>query len=275
MALNGQYTEYLGLYKPSLEDSPPDITSINSNWDIIAEEIQYLQSIGLPFGANKKLELQPLPLQIRDVYLSPNGNDKGDGTLANPLKSISTAIGRFGGTARLVLHLEEGTYTEVNPLEVSACASVEMVGTGTGTTAVYFNYTQYGGYFTTNGIQFNGFNPQLDGLTFNGARASIDNCYFSDFTTAIVFRNGTTGVVTNTQIVDCVRAIWALNGAYVAAHNITGSDVGEGYRTTAGIISVGTSVLNATTPVSKFGGGVVFRGGNLYGTTSNTFVNAT
>lgn len=275
MALNGQKTSNFELYKPSLQDSPPDITSTNENWDKIDTELKRLGDVGLPANINKKLPTAITTMEVMDVYVSPTGNDTATGTSTAPLKNISTVIARFGGVRRLVIHLNAGTYTETNAIEVSGCTSVEMVVVS-GTAIVTTPYVQYGGYFTANGVSFHSSTTETrDALTFNGVSVNIDGCSFINKNTAVVFRNGSVGLVVNSTFTNCGRAIWSLNGSFVSAQNISGLGNTEAYRTTSGAITVGTSTIEATTLAAKYGGGVIFRNGNLIGTTANTFVNAT
>ncbi len=276
MALNGNYTGNFNLYKPSLQDSPPDITATNGNWDKIDTELNNLAKSNLPLNIREKLPSAVATTEIKNVYISTTGNDTADGTTDKPLKTITSAIARFGGSHRLVLHFNAGTYTEVNPIEVSGCTSVEMVVVGTAKVTINVPYVQYGGYFTANGIAFTGSTGETrDAITLNGVSAHIDTCTFSTPTTGVVFRNGSVGFVTNGLFTDCARAVWSMNGSYVSCQSISGTGNTEGYRATSAMISVGTSTLEATTLASKYGGGVIFRGGNLIGTTANTFVNAT
>ena len=276
MALNGQNTSNFNLYKPSLKDSPPDITSTNANWDVIDTELKRLGDVGLPTSVNNKLPSAVASMEIKEVYLSPNGNDGASGTATAPLKTISTAIARFGGTARLILRFNSGPYTESNPIEVSGCSAIQFEAVDGAQVTINGVYIQHGGYFSTNRINFTTSSVEsLDCITLNGTSAVIENATFSVKNTAVVFRFGSVGIVNACIFNNCARAIWAMSGSYVAATNISGSGNSEGYRTTASIISVGTTALEATIPSAKYGGGVIFRNGNLIGTTANTFVNAT
>lgn len=277
MALNGQSTTNFNLYKPSLSDSPPDITATNPNWDVIDTELKRLGDVGLTADVNRKLPSAVATTEVRSVYLSPTGNDNADGTSTNPLKTVSNAISRFGGTARLRLYFNAGTYTETNLIEVSGCTGIEFLKVSD-TASVTFNgvYAQHGGYFSANGINFTTSSSETaDAITLNCASGVIENCTFNVKNTAVVFRFGALGVVSSCVFNNCARAIWAISGSYVGATNISGSDNVEGYRTTASIITVGTSTIEAATLSAKYGGGVIFRNGNLIGTTANTFVNAT
>lgn len=276
MALNGQTTSNFELYKPSLADSPPDITSANPNWDKIDAELKRLGDVGLPANVNGKLPSAIASMELKEIYMSPNGNDDGDGTSTNPLKTISTAIARFGGTARLVLRFNAGTYSERNAIEVSGCSAIQFEAVDGATVTINGVYIQHGGYFSTNNINFTTASTEtLDCLIFNGVSAVVENATFTVKNTAVVFRFASVGIVNACVFNNCTRAIWAVSGSYVAATNISGSGNSEGYRTTASIITVGTTTLEATTPSAKYGGGVIFRNGNLIGTTANTFVNAT
>ena len=276
MALNGQSTSNFNLYKPSLMDAPPDITSTNPNWDIVDEELGKLNRASLTESVKNKLPASATATEVKNIYMSPNGNDAADGTSAKPLKTISVAIARFGGTARLRLHFNAGTYTESNAIEVSGCTGVEFNVVNNASVTINAVYIQHGGYFSANGINFTTSTTETsDALILNCASVLIENCNFNVKNTAVVLRYGAIGVVSNCVFNNCARAIWAISGSYIAATNISGSGNVEAYRTTASIISVGTSTIEATTPSAKYGGGVIFRNGNLVGTTASTFVNAT
>lgn len=277
MALNGQSTSNYNLYKPSLQDSPPDITSTNANWDTIDNELKKLRDDGLPSLVNNKLPTSVSTGESKTIYLSPDGNDSNSGfTSLFPMKKISTAIARYGGTKRLYLYLAEGLYMETTKLTVSGCEAIIIKGTGSAKSMIDCTYEQIGGIFEADNIHFSPANLSTDDtLTFNGVSVSITNCEFVSGVSALVFRNGSIGIVSTCDFINSTRAIWALNGSYVAATSITGAFVQEAYRTTASIITVGTSTIEATTLAAKYGGGVIFRGGNLIGSTANTFVNAT
>lgn len=272
MALNGQSTSNFNLYKPSLTDSPPDITSTNENWDKIDTELKRLGDVGLPANVRNKLPSAVASTESKHIYMSPTGDDAADGTESHPIKNISTAIARFGGTARLFLHFNAGTYAENNAIEVSGCTAVEFLAMDGASVVIRGTYTQHCGYFVAKNIKFE---STADALVLNCMSFSVEDCTFTTTNTAVTARFGAVGIVSNCIFTNCGRAIWASSGSYVATNTISGTGNTEGYRTTASIITVGTSTIEATTLASKYGGGVIFRNGNLIGTTANTFVNAT
>ena len=276
MALTGQYTSNFELYKPSLKDSPPDITSTNENWDKVDNQLKRLSDIALPINVKNKLPSAIASTEMREVYMSPSGNDDGDGTPTSPLKSISTAISRFGGTKRLVLHFNTGTYTETNPIEVSGCVGVEFAVLEGATVTLNILYYQHGGYFTAKGISF--ISPSTtthNSFSFYGATVSFEECSFSVKNAAIAFRNGSQGVVLTCSFNNCGYVVYAMGGSLVSVQSITGANNTYGYYCAGAVITVGTSTVTATNLAAKAAGGVIFRGGNLIGTTANTFVNAT
>lgn len=276
MALNGQSTSNFDLYKPSLSDSPPDITSTNKNWDTIDKELKRLGDIGLPSNVNKKLPTIVASTEIKEIYISTTGNDLSDGTVDNPLKTISAAIGRFGGTARLRLNFSAGTYTETNAINVSGCASVELVGTEDMSVTLNVEYHQYGGYFEASNISFVSASDAVNNtITFYGATVRVEKCTFNVKKVALSFRYGSQGLVLNDSFNNCGDAIYAMGGSVVSAHEITGSGNTRAYYAVGGLIMLGTSTVEATTLATKIAGGIIFRGGNLIGSTANTFVNAT
>lgn len=276
MALNGLLTSNFNLYKPSLQDSPPDITSTNENWDIVDSELKRLGDVGLPANINKKLPSTIATTEIKEVYLSPIGNDDADGTSDRPLKNISSAIARFGGTPRLILRFNTGTYTETNTIEVAGCTSVEMYVVEGAHVTVNVSYVQCGGYFTAQNISFvSSATETRHSLTFYGVCVFMGNCTFTVKQGALVFRNGSTGTVMDTSFTNCVNCIYSMGGSVVNAQGISGSGNTYAYYSAGGVILVGSSTITATTLAMKSAGGVIFRGGNLFGTTANTFVNAT
>lgn len=276
MALNGQSTSNFNLYKPSLQDSPPDITSTNENWDIIDSELKRLGDVGLPANVNKKLPSLIGSTEIREIYLSPNGNDSGDGTSANPLKNISTAISRFGGMVRLILRFNAGTYEETNTIEVSGCTGIEFATVANASVTINILYYQHGGYFNAKGISFiSPSNTSHNSFSFYGATVSFEECTFSVKNAAIAFRNGTQGVVITCEFNNCGYVVYAMGGSLASVQAITGTNNAYGYYCAGALITVGTSTVTATNLATKAAGGVIFRGGNLFGTTANTFVNAT
>lgn len=276
MALNGQTTSNFNLYKPSLMDSPPDITSTNANWDIIDEELKKLNDVALPAFIKEKLPTSIASTTVKEVYLSPSGNDDADGTSDNPLKTISTAISRFGGMARLILHFNAGTYVETNVIEVSGCTGVEFGAVDGANVTINIHYYQHGGYFLANGISF--ISPATtshNSLSFYGATAYFENCTFAVKNAALAFRNGSQGLVINCEFNNCSNVIYAMGGSVVTAQTIRGAGNEYAYYSAGAIILVGASTVTATNLATKSAGGVIFRGGNLIGTTANTFVNAT
>lgn len=276
MALTGQNTPYFDLYKPALTDSPPDITSTNPNWDKIDNALRRLDVNGLPAHINAKLPSMIATTEIKEVYLSPNGDDTADGTAENPLKTISTAISRFGGTSRLTLRFNAGTYEEINAIEVAGCTSVELYAVTPGTVTLNLSYTQCGGYFTMQNISVVSSPTETRySFTFYGVKTYIGNCTFNVKAAALVFRNGSSGTVLDTSFTNCANSIYAMGGSVVNAQGISGSGNTYAYYSAGGIIFVGASTITATTLAMKSAGGVIFRGGNLFGTTANTFVNAT
>ena len=277
MALNGQVTSNYNLYKPSLQDAPPDITSTTGNWDIIDRELKRLDDAGLPVNVIEKLPSVVATTEVKQVYVSTIGSDEtGDGSSTNPLRRISTAISRFGGTSRLIIRLDAGTYTEVNAIEVSGCVGIEFLPIDGMNVGVNIEYTQYGGYFNAKNIDFLSANSEpRNALTFYGTSVAIEDCSFNDKLYAISCRNGSQAIVTRCRFFDCECALYANNGSVVGAHNIEGTGNTYGYSSTASVIMVGVSTLTATTLATKAGGGVIFRGGNLIGSTATTFVNAT
>jgi hypothetical protein len=276
MALNGQSTSNFELYKPSLTDSPPDITSTNENWDIIDAELKRLSDVGLPANVNGKLPLAIASSEVKYIYLATNGNDDNDGTSTKPLKTIATAISRFGGTARLILRFNAGTYTETNAIEVAGCTGVEFVPVEGASVTINVHYYQHGGYFSANNISFTSPSSTTHNtLTFYGVTVFIENCTFAVKNAALAFRNGSQGVILSSEFNNCTNVIYAMGGSVVNAQTITGTGNTYAYYSAGAIIIVGTSTITATTLATKAAGGVIFRGGNLIGTTANTFVNAT
>lgn len=276
MALNGQSTSNFELYKPSLADSPPDITSTNPNWDKIDAELKRLGDNGLPNGINKKLPTAVTSTEVREIYLSPNGDDTADGTSTNPLKTIATAISRFGGMARLILHFASGTYVEANAVEASGVVGVEFFADEGSNVTLNLHYYQHGGYFNATRINFvSSPSTTYNTLTFYGVTALIDYCTFSVKNGAVAFRNGSAGCLLRTDFSNCGYVVYAMGGSTVAAQEITGSGNTNGYYCTGSLIMVGTSSVTATTLATKVAGGVIFRNGTLIGSTANTFVNAT
>ena len=277
MALNGQSTSNYNLYKPSLEDSPPDITATNGNWDIIDTQMKYLSNLAIPSNVKNKLPSNAWSsMEEKHIYISTTGSDSANGTASNPLKTIGSAIGRFGGTARLILHFTAGSYMEANTIEVSGCTSVEFVAVEGASVTLDIAYIQYGGIFGANGINFtSASNETRDTIVLNGVSAVIEKCVFKVKNTAVVYRNGSRGLVVECTFNNCGRALYSLNGSVIGAQTISGTGNAVGYAATASIITVGVSTLEATTLASKAGGGVIFRNGNLIGATANTFVNAT
>ena len=276
MALNGQTTSNFNLYKPSLQDSPPDITSTNNNWDIVDRELKKLGDSSLPANIRSKLPSTVTTTEVKYIYMSPNGNDSADGTSTAPLKTISTAIARFGGTARLVLTFNAGTYTETNPIEVAGCTGVEFAVVEGASVTLNILYYQHGGYFNASNIKFvspTGTTHNL--LSFYGATAYFGNCTFNATNAALAFRNGSQGVVLECVFNNCGYVVYSMGGSLVSLNIISGANNTYGYYSAGGIITVGTSTVTATNLATKSAGGVIFRGGNLFGTTANTFVNAT
>ena len=277
MALTGQSTPNYNLYKPALTDSPPDITSTNNNWDVIDSALKILRDNGLPSNINTKLPTAVASTEIKEVYISTLGSDEtGDGTSGKPLRQISTAIARFGGTSRLVLRFSSGTYTEINAIEVSGCVGIEFLPIDGMNVAINVAYSQYGGYFSAKNIDFVMANSdKRDALNFYGTSVVIEDCSFKDKRYAVSCRNGSQAVVNRCRFLNCECAIYANNGSVVGANNIEGSENTYGYSSTASVTLVGTSTMTATTLATKAGGGIIFRNGNLFGSTANTFVNAT
>lgn len=276
MALNGQLTPNFNLYMPSLYDAPPDITSTNENWEIIDEEMKRLGDAMLNNSITTKLPSALVSSEVRNIYLSTTGNDSGDGTAASPLKTIANAISRFGGTARLILNFNGGTYTEINPIEVSGCNGVEFVALEGANVTINMHYYQHGGYFNAQGIDFiSNASTTYNTLTFYGATVFIENCTFSVKNAAIAFRNGSTGCVMTSEFTNCGYIVYAMGGSVVTAQTITGSGNNYAYYSAGALIMVGSTSATATNMATKSAGGVIFRGGNLIGTTANTFVNAT
>lgn len=271
MALNGQNTSNFNLYKPSLTDSPPDITSTNENWDTIDAELKRLGDVGLTEHINKKLPSAVATTEIKPIYMSPTGDDTADGTSEHPLKNISTAIARFGGTAKLYLYFNTGTYRETNSIDVSGCTGIEFLAVDGASVTIDVVYRQHCGYFSAKNINFT---STSDAIVLNCASGVIEDCTFTGSNVAVTFRFGSVGAVNSCTFNNCTRAIWSVNGSYVSATNIAGTGNTEGYRSTSSIITVGTTSIETTTPSAKYGGGVIFRGGNLIGTTANTFVDA-
>lgn len=276
MALNGQKTSNFNLYKPSLADSPPDITSTNANWDTIDAELKRLADSGLPASIREKLPSAVTTTEVKTIYMSPNGNDTADGTINRPLKTISTAIARFGGTARLVLHFNAGTYAETNPIEVAGCTGVEFVPVEGASVTLNILYYQHGGYFNASNITFTSPAGTTHNLvSFYGATAYFNKCNFTATNAALAFRNGSQGVVLECAFNNCGYVVYSMGGSLVSLNIISGANNTYGYYSAGGIITVGTSTVTATNLATKSAGGVIFRGGNLFGTTANTFVTAT
>lgn len=275
MALNGQSTSNFDLYKPSLEDSPPDITSTNANWDKIDAELKRLGDVGLPTNINNKLPSAVASMEIKEIYMSPTGDDMADGTAEKPLKTISVAISRFGGTSRLILRFNAGTYSETNAIEVAGCTGVEFVALEGASVTINISYFQHGGYFIASNVSFISDSTETrNTFTFYGTNAVFTDCTFAVKNVALTFRYGSRGYIFQSEFNNCGHVIYAMGGSVVSAQGLAGAGNTYAYYSTGGIILAGTNTLTATNLATKLAGGVIFRGGNLVGTTANTFVNA-
>lgn len=68
-----------------------------------------------------------MPVEIREVFVHPHGDDSASGTIEHPLRSITTAVARLGGAGGFVT-LREGLYFgEVEIADVHASYDVPLV----------------------------------------------------------------------------------------------------------------------------------------------------
>ena len=259
-----------GLIKPELEDSPPDISVTNANWDILDEELKsHMNEIdtasNLISNLSEEVDQKGDALQVNTiVYVATTGNDTtGDGTEGNPFATITKALSVIPKNLNghnATVSIGAGSYNEdvfsnyftggllyfsllgnvtINSFEANYCPSIGIGGA----------YTLTSGHITamlssisassltnitiSNSIRFGG----APGVGLGGDRATV---YFSGTVTF-------TGNQTN--------AVFVLNNAQIYVGTVTGT-VTTGFRSLSGgkITFLANSLSASTNYVTSTGG---------------------
>ena len=112
--------------------------------------------------------------QAATYYISPSGNDAtGTGTAANPWRTLYKATTTVT-TAGNIIHVNAGTYTETQQLNLAVGVSIE--GDGAATTIINSTLTgQWSLFLSLNSPQDTNGNQSISGVTFDGGYVSESN----------------------------------------------------------------------------------------------------
>lgn len=278
----GSYTTNYNLYKPSLNDAPPDITIMNGNYDTIDATLKSLSDKSLGSGINLKLPVSTESSYARYVYLDPNGNDSNSGeTLESPMKTIKGALNKYAGLQFVRLYLASGTYTESSQIVVNGFTNLFIKGAGKALTTINGAFSFNGGSVVMTDLTINASATDTsvtDAVLLAGTELNINNVNVvgkSDNSKNGIKAAYTSNVyISDTNLTNCNYAIVSFSGSNVCANAISGSNNTFGYSIAASLLVVNNSTMSATTPIYKNISGVAFVNGNLYGSTANTFVTA-
>ena len=106
-------------------------------------------------------------------FISPSGNDGGNGSQANPWKTLSKATST-AKTAGDIIRVLAGTYTETVGSSLSAGVSIQ--GDGRDTTIINSNVTgQWNQFLTLNSPQNTNGNQFITDITLNGKAPTNGN----------------------------------------------------------------------------------------------------
>ena len=270
-------TTNYNLSKPALTASPPDITAQNANWDIIDSELKRLSNIALPEGLNLRFPTDSTITNpaITKYIDATNGNDSNSGDEGSPMQSLRAVIAKYGGMQNLVVKMAAGTYYDVNNLLVNGRNYIRLEPAVEGAVVkITTPYHQYGGHFVAVNIQFVSTSADVAACTISGGSATFSGCTFTSPLYGVAIIEGSVAGLTNCTFTNCATALYAASGSCVFASGMSGTGNTTGYLASSSLIAVGNTTLSATTMATKTLGGLIFRNGNLMGSTANSYVSA-